>query len=97
MPKAYWIANRMTIKDTEKLKAYAELAGPAIAAHGGKFLARGGEVVSLEGFQQSRVVVTEFPSLEAALGCYNSDAYQAAHAKLDGGVDRDICVVEALE
>jgi len=97
MPKAFWIGAHMTIKDPEKLKAYAELAGPAIAAHGGKFLARGGEVVSLEGFQQSRVVVTEFPSLQAAVDCYNSDAYQSAHAKLDGGVERDICVVEALD
>ena len=97
MPKAYWIGSHMTINDPEKLKAYAELAGPAIAAHGGKFLARGGRVASLEGFQQSRVVVTEFPSFEAAVACYESDAYQAAHAKIDGGVERDICVVEALD
>ena len=97
MPKAYWIASHMTIKDTEKLAAYAELAGLAIAAHGGVFLARGGRTVTLEGFQQSRVVVTEFPSIEAAEQCYNSEAYQAALQKLDGGVDRDICVVEALE
>ena len=42
-------------------------------------------------------MVTEFPSFEAAVECYNSNAYQAAHAKLDGDVDRDIFVVEALE
>ena len=97
MPKAYWIGSHMTINDPERMAAYAEGAGVAIAAHGGKFLARGGEVVSLEGFEQSRVVVTEFPSLKAAVDCYNSEAYKAAHAKLDGGVDRDICVVEALD
>ena len=97
MPKAYWIGSHMTINDADKMQAYAALAGPAIIAHGGIFLARGGELVSLEGFAQSRVVVTEFPSLKAAVDCYNSDAYQAAHAVLDGGVDRDICVVEALE
>ena len=94
MPKAYWVGAHMTIKDPEKMKAYAEAAGPAIAAHGGRFLAR---VASLEGFEQTRAVVTEFPSFEAAVECYNSDAYQAAHAKLDGGVDRDIFVVEGLE
>ena len=97
MPKAYWIANHMTIKDADKMAAYAVLAGPAIAAHGGKFLARGGKTVSLEGFQQSRVVVTEFPSIQAAEDCYHSEAYKTALAALDGGVDRDICVVEALE
>ena len=97
MPKAYWVGAHMTIKDPEKMKAYAEAAGPAIAAHGGRFLARGGRVASLEGFEQTRAVVTEFPSFEAAVECYNSDAYQAARAKLDGGVDRDIFVVEGLE
>ena len=86
----------MTIKDTDKLAAYAALAGPAIVDHGGKFLAREGETVSLEGFQQSRVVVTEFPDLQSAVNCYKSEAYQRALEKLDGGVERDICVVEGL-
>ena len=97
MPKAYWIAARMVIKDKDKLMAYAEQARPVIEAHGGKFLARGGRVETMEGYQQQRVVVTEFPSLEEAVACYNSDGYQAAKAKLDGGVDRDICIVEGLE
>jgi len=97
MPKAFWIGAHMTIKDQDKLMAYATEATAAIEAHGGRFLARGGRVASLEGFDQSRCVVTEFPSFEAAVECYNSDAYKVAHAKLDGGVDRDIFVVEALE
>jgi len=97
MPKAYRIGSHMTIKDTEKMQAYAELAGPAIAKHGGQFLARGGATATMEGPEQTRVVVTEFPSLQAAVDCYNSDDYQAAHAKLDGGVDRSIYIVEALE
>ena len=97
MPKAYWIAAHMDITDIDKLKAYAELAGPAIEANGGKFLARGGRVETMEGYEQQRVVVTEFQSLEAAVECYNSDAYQEAHAKIDGGVTRDICIVEGVE
>ena len=97
MPKAYWIAAHMDINDTEKLTAYAEQAGPAIEAHGGKFLARGGRVVTMEGYDQQRVVVTEFESLDAAVACYNSDDYQAAKAKIDGGVTRDICIVEGVE
>ena len=97
MPKAYWIAAHMDIKDMDKLTAYAELARPVIEAHGGRFLARGGRVETMEGFEQPRVIVTEFPSLEEAVACYNSDGYQAAKAKLDGGVERDICIVEGLE
>ncbi|MAF94489.1 MAG: hypothetical protein CMM60_01845 [Rhodospirillaceae bacterium] len=97
MAKAYWIAAHMDIKDMDKLMAYAERAGPVIEAHGGRFLARGGRVETMEGYEQQRVVVTEFPSLEEAVECYNSDVYQAAKAKLDGGVERDICIVEGLE
>ena len=97
MPKAYWIAAHMDIKDKDKLMAYAQQARPVIEAHGGRFLARGGRVETMEGYEQQRVVVTEFESLEAAVACYNSDGYQAAKAKLDGGVERDICIVEGLE
>jgi len=87
----------MDINDIDKVKAYAKDAGPATEAHGGKFLARGGRVETMEGYDQQRVVVTEFPSLEQAVACYNSDDYQAAKAKIDGGVTRDICIVEGVE
>jgi len=65
----------MTIRDESKLMAYAELEGPVIEEHGGRFLAGGGRVASLEGFEQCRAVVTDFPSFEAAVECYNSYAY----------------------
>jgi uncharacterized protein (DUF1330 family) len=41
MPKAYWISAYRAIHDNEALAAYAKLAGPAITAAGGRFLARG--------------------------------------------------------
>ena len=55
-----------------------QIATEAIAEHGGVFLARGGRYVQLEGNDRSRNVVARFPSLEAAVECYNSDKYQAA-------------------
>jgi len=97
LAKAYWIAAHMTIEDPDKLMAYAKQTRPVIEAHGGRFLGRGGRVVTMEGFEQPRVIVTEFQSLEEAVACYNSDGYQAAKAKLGGGVERDICIVEGLE
>ncbi len=97
MPKAYWIGAYSAINDEDKLKAYAEGAGPALIEHGGKILARGGRSVSFEGTEKLRVVVVEFPSLEAAEACYNSDAYRAAHAKLEDGGVRDLYVVEGVE
>ena len=41
MAKAYWIACYHAIKNPDALAAYAKLAGPAIQAAGGRFLARG--------------------------------------------------------
>ena len=96
MPKAYWIGAYDAIGDADKLKAYAQDAGPALAEHGGKILARGGRSATFEGMEKLRVDV-EFPNLEAAKACYDSDAYRAAHAKLGAGGRRDLYVVEGVE
>mgnify|MGYP001031048779 FL=1 len=101
MPKAYWVGAHMIVKDSEKLKAYAKLAAQASAKYGGVVLARGGigagKVLSLEGFEQSRVAVTEFPSMKHAVDCLNSEEYQTSMEILDGGVERDVFIVEGLE
>ena len=41
MAKAYWISCYRSVSDPDKLAAYAKLAGPAIAAGGGRFMVRG--------------------------------------------------------
>ena len=96
MPTALWIAN-VEVTDPEAYGRYAIDAGPAIAAHGGVFLARGGRYVQLEGRDRPRNVVARFPSLEAAVECYNSPAYQAALAHAKGASVRDLMVVEEAE
>ena len=80
MAKGYWIAH-VHVTDPDEYKKYVEGARDAFAAHGAKFLARGGQYTELEGAQgRERHVVTEFPSYQAALDCYHSAAYQAARA-----------------
>ena len=96
MPAALWIAH-VTVTDPEAYGKYARAAGPAIAAHGGVFLARGGRYVQLEGNDRARNVVARFPSLEAAVACYNSADYQAALDHARGASIRDLCVVEEAE
>ena len=77
MAKAYWVAAYRSISDPDKLAAYAQLAAPAIAAGGGRFLARGGTLTVLEGeWPHERTVVLEFPSREKAEAWYHSPAYQ---------------------
>lgn len=90
---ALWIAH-VKVLDAEAYGKYAALAGPAIASHGGVFLARGGRYVQLEGNDRPRNVVARFPSLEAAVACYNSPEYQAALAHAKGASERDLMVVE---
>lgn len=95
MPTALWIAH-VHVTDAEAYGRYATGAGPAIAAHGGVFLARGGRYVQLEGNDRARNVVARFPSLEAAVACYNSPEYQAALAHAKGASLRDLMVVEEI-
>ncbi len=90
---ALWIAHVKVI-DAEAYGRYAALAGPAIAKHGGVFLSRGGRYVQLEGNDRPRNVVARFPSLEAAVACYNSAEYQAALAHAKGASERDLMVLE---
>ncbi|NKX47033.1 DUF1330 domain-containing protein [Rhodobacteraceae bacterium R_SAG8] len=90
---ALWIAH-VTVTDEDAYGKYAKLAGPAIAAHGGSFLARGGRFVQLEGKERPRNVVARFASIEDAVDCYNSDAYQEALSHAKDASERELMVVE---
>lgn len=92
---AYWIA-RSTVSDADAYGEYAKRASPTIEAHGGRFLARGGELVIFEGSDRPRAVLVEFPSLKAAEDCYNSAEYQEALSYARGAAERDVCIVEGL-
>ncbi|HYC35013.1 MAG TPA: DUF1330 domain-containing protein [Usitatibacter sp.] len=97
MAKAYWIAMYHKVHDAEALAAYAKLAGPAITAAGGKFLARGSPAAVYEQGVNMRTVLAEFPSVAAATGCHDSPAYQEALRVLGNAVERDLRIVEGVE
>ena len=92
---AYWIGH-VEVTDADAYGKYAELAGPAIAKHGGKFLARAGRYVQFEGNDRARNVVVEFPTLEDAVKCYNSPEYTEARSHAEGASVRDLMVVEGV-
>jgi uncharacterized protein (DUF1330 family) len=96
MSKAYVISCYREISDPAKLAAYAKLAGPAIEAAGGRFLARGMAARAYEAGVLERTVIIEFDSPEQAMKLYDSPAYQAALAQLKGGVVRDMRVVTGV-
>ncbi len=93
---ALWIAH-VNVTDPDAYGKYAQAAGPAIAAHGGVFLARSGRYLQLEGTDRARNVLARFPSLEAAVACYHSPEYQAALDHARGAAVRDLVVVEGIE
>jgi uncharacterized protein (DUF1330 family) len=94
MAKGYWIAAYRKVSDPEKLAAYAKLAGPAILAGGGRFLARGSASKAYEAGLLERTVLIEFDNAEKAIATYESAAYQVALAALGNGAERDIRIVE---
>jgi len=97
MAKAYWVVCYHSIRNQDALQAYAKLAAPAIQAGGGKYLARGNPAKVYEGGMNQRVVVIEFPSVQAALACHDGAGYQEALKHLAGdAVKRDMRVVEGM-
>ncbi len=96
MAKAYWISSYQRVTSPDKLAAYAKLAGPAIEAGGGRFLARAVAAAAFEAGQTERTVIIEFDSLEQVLAAHASPAYQAALAALDGGALRDLRFVPGV-
>ncbi|MGQ3001709.1 MAG: DUF1330 domain-containing protein [Hydrogenophaga sp.] len=97
MPKAYWMATYRSISDPAALAEYAKLAGPAIQAAGGRFLARGMPAQVYEAAVHQRAVLIEFDSVAQATGAHDSPQYQLALKALGNGAERDIRIVEAVE
>jgi len=90
-----YIVARVAITDAGKMKAYQALTPAAITKHGGKFIARGGDVVTLEGDEETRrVVVIEFPDMAAAKTFWASPEYAEAKAKRIGGADFQAFIVD---
>ena len=96
MKKVYWIAIYKDLKNPENIKKYAEKASPAIKKHNGIILARGGKIETIEGSPSPRTVLIEFPSMDEALKCYNSDEYQEAMKIGNGEFNRHIQIVEGV-
>jgi len=96
MAKAYWVATYRSVSNPDALAAYAKLAAPAIAAGGGRFLARGTAAKAYEKGLTQRVVIIEFDSVENAAAVHDGPAYQAALKVFAGAAERDLRIVEGL-
>ncbi len=96
MTKAY-VVNQVVVHDPEQYAAYARAGRDAVTRYGGRILAGGGRVETLEGEPiPSRVVVIEFPSYDLALAYYGSPEYQAARALRGDAATVRFALVEGL-
>lgn len=85
------------IDDPEQYEQYKAASPGAVAAGGGKFVARGGELAVLEGdWNPSRIVILEFPDLATAKEWYASQTYQDAKKLRDGAARLKMVAVEGI-
>jgi len=94
---AYVIASVTDARDAEKLAEYRRGNTDVVAAHGGRFLVRGGPHESLEGdWDPVRLVIMEFPDADAARAWYGSDGYAPLRELRQSASDTDIVLVEGV-
>ena len=85
------------VSDAGRYERYKQLAPPAIAKFGGRYLVRGGATEVLEGgWVPRRIVVLEFPSVDAARRFYDSPEYRAAREVRQGAAQMNMILVEGL-
>ena len=73
LPKAYVIAE-VEVRDTAAYEDYKSAVVPIVAQYGGRYIARGGQIESVEGSDPSgRMVIIEFPHFAAAQAFLRSE------------------------
>jgi uncharacterized protein (DUF1330 family) len=85
------------VKDAVEYAKYKDMAAPVVAAFGGKYLARGGKVETLEGdWIAKRLVILEFETVARAKEWLNSKEYSAARALRHKTAQSNLIVVEGV-
>ena len=91
---AYVIVD-IDIADPAPFEEYKRLAGPTVTAHGGRYVARGGKVTTLEGeWRPGRISVLEFPTAEKAKAWWDSPDYRKARAIRNACAKSRMIIVE---
>lgn len=93
-----YVIYQAEVTDPARYEDYKPLAAESIAAAGGRYLVRGGDIEVLEGEAPAgRTVVLEFPTREAALEWYRGEAYTAARKRREGAANSRAYVVDGVE
>jgi uncharacterized protein (DUF1330 family) len=94
---AAFIIGRIEITDPERYAQYMKATPAVIEKYQGRFIARGGEKVCLEGaVETARVVIIEFPTLQHAQEFFNSTDYQQVKSLREGAAIAQFIAIEGL-
>ena len=92
-----YIVVETDVHDPEQYEQYKAASPGAVAAFGGRFIVRGGELAVLEGdWHPKRVVILEFPDLETAKQFYESERYQEAKKLREGAANLRMVAVDGV-
>ncbi len=93
---AYFIV-QSTINDEAQYQKYRDAVIPMMAKHGAKIIVRGARVEALEGSHDGRrMVIFEFPSMDAIKAFWNSPEYVPVKKIREGAAKLDVWVVEGV-
>lgn len=94
---AAYIVSRVKILDPAAMQRYVTEAPATVAAFGGRYLVRGGDVRALEGaWEHERMVVVEFPDKESALAWYESESYRPLRDLRQSSAEAVILLVDGV-
>ncbi len=92
-----FVVVEIDVHDQELYKAYTQLTPASIASYQGKFIARGGDTIVLEGdWQPKRLVLLEFPSVNVANSWWNSEEYTKARAIRQKAASTKMIIIDGV-
>ena len=79
-----------------KAKSVYNLSKSLVEKYNGKVLARSANNITLDGREMVRVALAEFPDIETAKNCYNSEEYVEARKHLENNAIREHIICEGI-
>jgi uncharacterized protein (DUF1330 family) len=92
-----YVIAMIDVIDPEGFEEYRQKVPATIAAHGGRYLARGGQTEVVEGSLPSkRIAILEFPSMAQAKAWWSAPDYQPLRAIRERTTKSTLVITEGL-
>lgn len=95
---AAYVVVSVDVNNPQRYEDYKRMVPATLAAYGGKFVVRGGDMIELEGsWPRKRLVIVEFPDVESAKKWWASPEYAPAKALRQANSTADMILIEGFE